>query len=74
MKTNIKKSYKCSSMLNATPVTNAFLSCIYFTYICFCSDDVLEKHVGPSSIILTFQFQLELYFHPLCSYIKIYFR
>ena len=35
---------------NATPVTNAFLSCTLFS-ICFFSGDVLGKHVGPSSII-----------------------
>ena len=32
-----------SSALNATPVTNAFLSCILLI-ICFFADDVLGKH------------------------------
>ena len=38
-----------SSMLNATPVTNAFLCCV-----CFFSDDVLGKHVDPSFTSIIF--------------------
>ena len=36
-------------MLNATPVTNAVSCCIYFF-----SEDVLEKHVDPSSTSIIF--------------------
>ena len=42
---------KYGSVLNVTPVTNAFLSCTLLS-VCFFSDDILGKHVGPSSIIL----------------------
>ena len=55
-----------SSVLNATLVTNAFLSYCLLS-ICFSFDDVLGKHVGPSLQFLTFQFQFELYFHLLRS-------
>ena len=37
--------FECSAMLNATPVTSAFLSCTLLM-ICFFSDDVLRKHVS----------------------------
>ena len=36
-------------MLNSTPVTNVFLSCTLVSMF-FFSDDVLRKHVGPSSM------------------------
>ena len=36
-------------MLNATPVRNAFLCCL-----CFFPDDVLGKHVDPSSTSIIF--------------------
>ena len=39
------------SVLNATPVTNAFLSYAKLYFKCFFSEDIWGKHVGPSTII-----------------------
>ena len=52
---------ECSSVLYATPVRNAFLSC---TYVMFFSDDVLGKHIGPSSIIFDTPVSVQVVFSP----------
>ena len=40
---------ECSSLLNAVPVANVFLSCTLLSIFFF--SDVLRKHEGPSSMI-----------------------
>ena len=53
---------ECSSVLNATPVTNTFLSCTLLS-ICFFSD-VLGKHQGPSFIIFDIKVSVWVVFSP----------
>ena len=64
---------QCSSVLNATPVTNPFLiwtlldiCCLFWRYSRKTCRSVLLK-------FLTFQFQFELYFHFLGRFININF-
>ena len=54
---------ECSSVLNATPVANAFLNCTLVS-LCFSSDDILGKHVRPSSIILDIPVSIWVVFSP----------
>ena len=42
--------FECSSLLNAVPVANVFLSCTLLSIFFSSSSDVLRKHEGPSSI------------------------
>ena len=50
-------------MLNATPVTNVFLSRTLIS-ICFFSDNILGKHVDHSSIILDIPLSVVVVFSP----------
>ena len=53
----------CTFVLNATPATNAFLCCTLLN-ICSFSDDVLGKHLGPSSIIFHMTVSVWVVFSP----------
>ena len=54
---------ECSSVLNTTPVTNAFLNCILLSMF-FFSDYVLGKHLAPSSMIFHMPVSVWVVFSP----------